>query len=104
MNIEHIATSKWAKWGGPSKCQSGPCRKSPSLTEKEISRTKTLFHRHIYQHYTQMIGRCFLSGALDSLYVPQPHLNEPRECGSSEERRVGKECVSTCRSRWSPFH
>src|SRR3546814_5823102 len=25
---------------------------------------------------------------------------EPR----SEERRVGKECVSTCRSRWSPYH
>src|SRR3546814_1540061 len=22
----------------------------------------------------------------------------------SEERRVGKECVSTCRSRWSPSH
>src|SRR3546814_13873614 len=24
--------------------------------------------------------------------------------GSSEERRVGKECVSTCRSRWSPYN
>src|SRR3546814_13748471 len=24
--------------------------------------------------------------------------------GRSEERRVGKECVSTCRSRWSPDH
>src|SRR3546814_14831060 len=22
----------------------------------------------------------------------------------SEERRVGKECISTCRSRWSPIH
>src|SRR3546814_13897719 len=22
----------------------------------------------------------------------------------SEERRVGKQCVSTCRSRWSPYH
>src|SRR3546814_16032428 len=27
------------------------------------------------------------------------------ECTArSEERRVGKECVSTCRSRWSPYH
>src|SRR3546814_5799228 len=26
------------------------------------------------------------------------------ERGRSEERRVGKECVSTCRSRWSPYH
>src|SRR3546814_11069463 len=25
-------------------------------------------------------------------------------CQRSEERRVGKECVSTCRSRWSPYH
>src|SRR3546814_20708336 len=27
-----------------------------------------------------------------------------RHLGRSEERRVGKECVSTCRSRWSPDH
>ena len=26
------------------------------------------------------------------------------ENSRSEERRVGKECVSTCRSRWSPYH
>src|SRR3546814_5667694 len=26
------------------------------------------------------------------------------ERSRSEERRVGKECVSTCRSRWSPYH
>src|SRR3546814_2286398 len=28
----------------------------------------------------------------------------PSRDGRSEERRVGKECVSTCRSRWSPYH
>src|SRR3546814_12903129 len=27
-----------------------------------------------------------------------------RRSNRSEERRVGKECVSTCRSRWSPYH
>src|SRR3546814_12451377 len=26
------------------------------------------------------------------------------EANRSEERRVGRECVSTCRSRWSPYH
>src|SRR3546814_2625585 len=31
-------------------------------------------------------------------------LNEPNSSLRSEERRVGKECVSTCRSRWSPYH
>src|SRR3546814_5762011 len=28
----------------------------------------------------------------------------PKPIIRSEERRVGKECVSTCRSRWSPYH
>src|SRR3546814_14201093 len=32
--------------------------------------------------------------------VKAPSRYAPR----SEERRVGKECVSTCRSRWSPYH
>src|SRR3546814_13443782 len=31
----------------------------------------------------------------------RPSSSSPRR---SEERRVGKECVSTCRSRWSPYH
>ena len=35
-------------------------------------------------------------------------LGKPARLGNagvrSEERRVGKECVSTCRSRWSPYH
>src|SRR3546814_3940852 len=31
--------------------------------------------------------------------------NQPDQLRSrSEERRGGKECVSTCRSRWSPYH
>src|SRR3546814_18486860 len=32
----------------------------------------------------------------------RPHRN--RRADRSEERRVGKECVSTCRSRWAPYH
>src|SRR3546814_1867148 len=31
-------------------------------------------------------------------------IGEERQAHRSEERRVGKECVSTCRSRWSPYH
>src|SRR3546814_1900275 len=30
--------------------------------------------------------------------------HEVQHASRSEERRVGKECVSTCRSRWSPYH
>src|SRR3546814_5524209 len=49
--------------------------------------------------------------------APQPSANLPSQQAAtwsaiasevvlvrSEERRVGKECVSTCRSRWSPYH
>src|SRR3546814_13628508 len=32
----------------------------------------------------------------------RPARHEPAQ--RSEERRVGKECVSTCRSRWAPYH
>src|SRR3546814_2768584 len=31
-------------------------------------------------------------------------MRESTAAKRSEERRVGKECVSTCRSRWSPYH
>src|SRR3546814_19905846 len=30
-------------------------------------------------------------------------LGDPSDVRRSEERRVGKECVSKCRSRWSPY-
>src|SRR3546814_2534390 len=35
------------------------------------------------------------------VWRPTPVVNTSMR---SEERRVGKECVSTCRSRWSPSH
>src|SRR3546814_20132936 len=47
-----------------------------------------------------------LSGAVLQGYLRNP-LADPAVVGvssRSEERRVGKECVSTCRSRWSPSH
>src|SRR3546814_17853739 len=31
-------------------------------------------------------------------------IDRPLPANRSEERSVGKECVSTCRSRWSPYH
>src|SRR3546814_8429333 len=36
-------------------------------------------------------------------FNPEAHF-QPLDHLRSEERRVGKECVSTCRSRWSPEH
>src|SRR3546814_13385448 len=36
--------------------------------------------------------------------VPAQWMRQSIEAVRSEERRVGKECVSTCRSRWAPYH
>src|SRR3546814_11122450 len=42
----------------------------------------------------------YLLNSLSAIYRHRcPGISE-----RSEERRVGKECVSTCRSRWSPYH
>src|SRR3546814_14439523 len=44
--------------------------------------------------------------AVDAIFVTTaaPIHGVPPERRRSEARRVGKECVSTCRSRWSPYH
>src|SRR3546814_11792091 len=45
-----------------------------------------------------------LSLSTSDASVVKQRLRSVRKHLRSEERRVGKECVSTCRSRWSPYH
>src|SRR3546814_9215551 len=40
----------------------------------------------------------------DMLSIAENAIRGGMTSDRSEERRVGKECVSTCRSRWSPYH
>src|SRR3546814_17433544 len=47
-------------------------------------------------HHFLYLKKLFRGEAAGTLF----HEDETR----SEERRVGKECVSTCRSRWSPYN
>src|SRR3546814_11937045 len=55
-----------------------------------------------------LITRSLFEVEAESLEAPPFFVMDmvPGEClePRSEERRVGKECVSTCRSRWSPDH
>src|SRR3546814_2265270 len=55
----------------------------------------------IWRRFFWSCRLCFLMYAQRFLVIwPRGMALVPR----SEERRVGKECVSTCRSRWSPYH
>src|SRR3546814_9398223 len=56
-----------------------------------------------------VIGPERAQGGKDQDAAIEPRLGNgqqlhPQPDQRSEERRVGKECVSTCRSRWSPYH
>src|SRR3546814_16415475 len=61
------------------------------------------------QRATEGLPRLFsvVGLARDTLHIEAPELARGMDhvvIDRSEERRVGKECVSTCRSRWSPSH
>src|SRR3546814_7983501 len=56
-------------------------------------------HNAIILHQLHSIANCRASLFINASILP--HFHRRRR---SEERRVGKECVSTCRSRWSPYH
>src|SRR3546814_16067553 len=46
----------------------------------------------------------FALAGLAPLKTVMPYIIRVNQTTRSEERSVGKECVSTCRSRWSPDH
>src|SRR3546814_11632643 len=49
-------------------------------------------------------GQCHFNPLIASGAAFQIRVDLAVADARSEERRVGKECVSTCRSRWSPYH
>src|SRR3546814_17855355 len=51
---------------------------------------------------TRLLSSADASRSVASL--PSTLLKPRSKASRSEERRVGKECVSTCRYRWSPYH
>src|SRR3546814_11782331 len=53
-----------------------------------------------WQEFDRLLAEPFIKGRELTVAV----LGDQALGVRSEERRVGKECVSTCRSRWSPYH
>src|SRR3546814_20668422 len=66
-------------------------------------------HNQIMAFWTYML-RCsdgrYYTGHTDDLEhrIGQHQSGQGSQFTRSEERRVGNECVSKCRSRWSPYH
>src|SRR3546814_18968589 len=56
------------------------------------------------QRATMGAGMAFMREHGFSFGVSNPGISDYPSGVRSDERRVGKECVSTCRSRWSPYH
>src|SRR3546814_14975152 len=60
------------------------------------------------EHRAQLLERALREGlrrsAVVSVVLPVRLRHAEVEVARSEERRVGKACVSTCRSRWSAYH
>src|SRR3546814_20451064 len=52
-------------------------------------------YEHLLRRNLKLYGAAFAIGEEDAVFLTGQR---------SEERRVGKECVSTCRSRWWPSH
>src|SRR3546814_11646003 len=74
--------------------------KSPARTLIEIIRSDLNAHHRIDGFRFQNTSASRSDGLEEGEEV-DGCTGHPRR---SEERRVGKECVSTCRSRWSPYH
>src|SRR3546814_18547019 len=58
-----------------------------------------------------VVGEAVIAGTVDRLRIGEDLVQlvdfktgRISPLARSEERRVGKECVSPCRSRWSPYH
>ena len=70
--------------------------KTNVLNKANISEAHKLLSKHIVAKHQQGKYR------IHNMYVSTP--DGKIEYVRSEERRVGKECTSWCRSRWSPYH
>src|SRR3546814_12060781 len=83
-------------WGGEARVK----RKIDATDPQEVSEALVECRQMVMEEAARL--RASVPGFEDayvSLIADQLGITE-----RSEERRVGKECVSTCRYRWSPYH
>src|SRR3546814_4831695 len=75
-----------------------PLRRAGEAAPQPIEPASAIFFAHAFT------ASSIPSTTPDVLTVTISPRSPPPSMRRSEERRVGKECVSPCRSRWSPYH
>src|SRR3546814_15294993 len=75
-------------------------RQSVGIAHLELAHTERLIVKRAGMVWEKLIIGDVLEPAKYRVVLGQV----PIRLSRSEERRVGKECVSTCSSRWSPYH
>src|SRR3546814_17126274 len=83
--------------GGRHQAAPAPVRKPPASGWGEFAVRRGEGASNVEIGVRQRVGLDEFAPRLDLV------AHQPFEDFRSEERRVGKECVSTCRSRWSPY-
>src|SRR3546814_17392726 len=90
-----------------------PTRRSSDLNRNDLPPHPTAFATAIFlneigepaQKIVKLLFRPSGQSEAGKIGRVSPPVCREHTCrGRSEERRVGKECVSTCRSRWSRYH
>src|SRR3546814_10298938 len=79
------------------------------IVDIKATRKSTAFHKAQVAFYALLLRGMLADLKIDAAVDANGEIwhiraDSPLVDGRSEERRVGKECVSTCRSRWSPYH
>ena len=100
MNLTFIQPPQ-VEWASGALAKGPLLRKSTRIQDLiEVFADEPARQQLAGEHVVYDVEMLATSSAEGELYTGVTHLYP----GRSEERRVGKECVSTCRSRWSPYH
>src|SRR3546814_12723787 len=104
MSKSHLSTSAGINRFGDCACSIYGVRSAASSSNQRWSISKLVLNASFSSGVRK--SRCWTDPPFSRIVFQTLALSLLFSCSSfrSEERRVGKECVSTCRSRWSPYH
>ena len=92
------------KVGGSMKLLEERILKDGNVLGENILKVDSFLTHQVDLKLMKEIGQTFADRFKDAGITKVVTIEASGIAPRSEERRVGKECVSTCRSRWSPYH